>query len=125
MSIWSVYLLRCADDSLYTGIAIDVRRRLREHEQGSRGAKYLQGRGPLKLLFEQTIGDRATASRVEYRIKHLSKAEKERYLRVPDQLRAHIRSLSEASPDAHSGVRDTRSSDHDSHSKRVASSAGK
>lgn len=92
-TVWSVYLLRCADDSLYTGIALDVRRRLLEHEQGQRGAKYLKGRGPLRLVFEQAVGDRSAASRVEHRLKRLAKDEKERYLRAPDELRLHIRAL--------------------------------
>lgn len=74
---YSLYLLRCGDDSLYTGIAIDVAKRLLEHQGGVRGAKYLRGRGPLKLVFEQAVGDRALASRAEYRIKRLDRTTKE------------------------------------------------
>ncbi len=74
---YSVYLLRCADDSLYTGIATDVDRRLQEHQSGPRGAKYLRGRGPLILEFQQQVGDRANASKVEYFLKNLAKADKE------------------------------------------------
>lgn len=75
---YSVYMLRCADGSLYTGIATDVARRVREHESSPRGAKYLRGRGPLILAFEAVIGDRASATRVESFLKRLRKAEKER-----------------------------------------------
>ena len=74
--IWHVYLISCADGSLYTGITTDVARRLAEHRAG-KGAKYLRGRGPLELAYSRPIGDRAAASREEARIKRLSKAAKE------------------------------------------------
>jgi putative endonuclease len=74
---YSVYMLRCADGSLYTGIATDVARRLTEHQSTARGAKYLRGRGPLTLAYEQEIGDRGSASRIEYLLKNLNKADKE------------------------------------------------
>lgn len=74
---FSLYILRCADDSLYTGIASDVNRRIAEHETGGRGAKYLRGKQPLRLEFSSEVGDRATASRLEYRVKQLSRAQKE------------------------------------------------
>lgn len=86
MSKWSVYLVRCADGSLYTGIATDVARRLAEHEHGGKGAKYLRGRRPLTLMFQREIGDRGAASRVERHIKNLSKAEKEQCLCNPAQM---------------------------------------
>ncbi len=73
---WHVYLLRCRDGALYTGIATDVDRRLREHQDG-KGAKYLRGKGPLELVFEKAVGDRGLALSVECSIKKLSKAHKE------------------------------------------------
>lgn len=76
-TLYSVYMLRCADGSLYTGIATDVARRLKEHQSTARGAKYLRGRGPLTLAYEQEIGDRSSASRVEHLLKSLPKADKE------------------------------------------------
>lgn len=76
-TIYSVYILRCIDDSLYTGIATDVARRLAEHGSSSRGAKYLRGRGPYELVLQQEIGDRGTATKVEYQLKALMKSEKE------------------------------------------------
>ena len=85
--------MRCADDSLYTGIATDVARRFQEHSSGAKGAKYLQGRRPLKLAFHCTVGDRAAASRVEYRLKRLTKSSKEDYLGRPLELREHIATL--------------------------------
>jgi putative endonuclease len=76
MPIWSLYLLRCADGSLYTGISTDVRRRVEEHESGAKGAKYLRGRGPLKLIFQKQVGDRSRATWVELHVKKLPRADK-------------------------------------------------
>ncbi len=76
MSTFSVYLVRCDDGTLYTGISTDVDRRLTEHEHGARGAKFLRGKGPLTLVFQQKIGDRSLATKIEHRIKRLPKAEK-------------------------------------------------
>ena len=73
---FSVYILRCADGTYYTGIAKDVERRVEEHRSGGRGAKYLKGRSPLALVFSHRVGDRSLASKVEYRIKKLSRSEK-------------------------------------------------
>ena len=75
---WSVYVVRCRDGALYTGIATDVRRRIAEHgRKRGRGAKSLRGRGPLRLVFQKVIGSRGLALRVEHAIKRLPKAEKE------------------------------------------------
>lgn len=74
---YSVYILRCADDTYYTGISRDVTRRIAEHETSPRGAKYLKGRGPLSLVFSETVGDRSAATRVEYRVKRLQRSGKE------------------------------------------------
>jgi putative endonuclease len=73
---FSVYILCCGDKSYYTGIATDVERRVEEHRSSPRGAKYLKGRGPLTLVFSQVVGDRATVSRAEYRIKKLDRRKK-------------------------------------------------
>ncbi len=74
---YSVYILRCADDSLYTGVALDVRRRLEEHRSGKRGAKYLRGRLPVDLVFEYVAGARGNALRLEHRVKRMTRREKE------------------------------------------------
>ena len=60
-----LYILRCADGSLYTGIASDVDARLHEHEHGRRGAKYLRGRTPFELVYTQAAGDRSAAQALE------------------------------------------------------------
>lgn len=87
---WSVYVLRCRDGSLYTGIATDVARRIAEHERGPKGAKYLRGRGPFTLVLAIEIGDRARATRAELKLKRLPKPAKERLLRVGPRQAAEI-----------------------------------
>jgi putative endonuclease len=74
---YSLYIVRCADGSLYTGIATDVNRRLQEHEAGARGAKYLRGKGPLRLEYSHFLGDRSTAQKAEYHVKRLEREQKE------------------------------------------------
>jgi putative endonuclease len=76
MADWHLYMIRCRDGSLYTGIAIDVARRLAEHRAG-KGAKYLRGRGPIQLVFEKRIGERGPALTIERRVKKLPKPKKE------------------------------------------------
>lgn len=83
---YSLYLVRCRDGTLYTGIATDVQRRLSEHGGNGRGAKYLRGRGPLELVFEYAVGDRSMASRVERLVKQLPRLQKERLVANPEQL---------------------------------------
>jgi putative endonuclease len=73
---FSLYIVRCANGSLYTGIATDVDRRLEEHASGVRGARFLRGKGPLEIVFSARAGDRAAASRLEHRVKRLNRAQK-------------------------------------------------
>ena len=74
---WIIYILRCADGSLYTGITVDIKRRFQEHSDSARGAKYLRGRGPLELVFQYEVADRSRASKLEILIKQFSKQQKE------------------------------------------------
>lgn len=79
MARWSVYIVRCRNGALYTGIATDVRRRIAEHAQSNgKGAKYLRGKGPLRLVFVRAIGTKGSALRVESQLKMLPKAQKEK-----------------------------------------------
>ncbi len=73
---YSLYIVRCKGGALYTGIAIDVQKRLEEHRSGRRGAKYLRGRGPIELVFAEVAGNRARASQLENRVKRLPRSEK-------------------------------------------------
>lgn len=80
-SVWSLYLIKTAQGKIYTGITTDVDRRFNEHQKGSKlAAKFLKGKGPLSLEFFTEVGDRALASRVEYRVKKLSAADKEKII---------------------------------------------
>lgn len=78
MRVWSVYIIRCGDDSLYTGITTQVARRLKEHAEARAAcAKYLRGRGPLQLVYARETASRAEALRIERRVKRLPKKKKE------------------------------------------------
>ena len=75
---WHLYVVRCRDGSLYTGITTDVARRFVHHQgKGDSGAKYLRGRGPITLVFQKKIGGKGLALSLESRVKKLSKAKKE------------------------------------------------
>lgn len=74
---WQVYIVRCADDSLYTGIARDLERRIAEHNaDNGPGASYTRSRRPVALVYREVAADRSAASKREYQIKQLSRAEK-------------------------------------------------
>lgn len=77
MSDWYVYMVRCADDSLYTGIARDVGKRVDEHNGGAAGAKYTRPRRPVSLVYEEGHATRSEATRREHEIKQLSRTQKE------------------------------------------------
>ena len=67
---WWVYILRCGDGTLYTGIAVDVSARLAQHQAG-KGARYTRGRGPVELVYQEAACSRSTASRREAAIKRI------------------------------------------------------
>lgn len=87
---WSLYMVRCRDGKLYTGIAIDIKRRVAEHRAG-KGAKYLRGRAPLKLVFKKRIGSRSLALKVEQAIKKLPKFRKEKIIEAGMDLSRWLR----------------------------------
>ncbi len=72
---WYVYILRCKDDTLYTGITDDLQRRLAVHNAG-KGAKYTRGRGPVELVYQEEVATKIEACKREYQIKQLSRPEK-------------------------------------------------
>lgn len=77
-AVWRVYMVRCADGSLYTGVATDVARRVREHNHDDRrGAKYTRARRPVRLVYQEVCADRSAACRREAEIRRLGKAAKE------------------------------------------------
>jgi putative endonuclease len=75
MKKWYVYILQCADGTLYTGITTDVNRRLNEHNSG-KGAKYTRTRLPVMIVAVTEAGSRSEASKEEYRIKQLTREQK-------------------------------------------------
>ena len=76
---WFVYLIECADGSIYTGIAIDVEARFAAHLNG-KGARYTRSHRPVRLLATEIHPDRSSATKAEYRIKQLSAIEKRAYV---------------------------------------------
>lgn len=74
---WQVYIVRCADTTLYTGITRDVERRIDEHNHGRQAARYTRARRPVTLVYSETCGSRSEALRREIAIKKLSRSEKE------------------------------------------------
>jgi putative endonuclease len=91
-STWYLYLIRTAKGSLYTGITTDVERRFKQHVSG-KGAKALKGKGPLKIEFSISVGDRSTALKLEYRVKQLSKANKETLIKQPKYIEQRFSEL--------------------------------
>ncbi len=82
--IWYVYMLRCADDSLYTGVTTDVARRVKEHngEGGKgKGAKYTKAHRPVILVHQETVLDRSSAQIREAQLRKLSRQDKLRLLK--------------------------------------------
>jgi len=73
---WYVYMLRCGDGTLYTGITDNVSRRLAAHRSG-KGAKYTRGRGPLELVYTEEVPDKPAALRRESAIKKLKRPQKD------------------------------------------------
>lgn len=74
--MYYLYILECADNSLYTGITTDLNRRLEEHNSSNLGAKYTSLRRPVKLVYQEQFENRSLASKEEYRIKNLKRDEK-------------------------------------------------
>lgn len=85
MSKYWVYILRCADNTLYTGSTPRLERRIEEHNEG-KGAKYTRGRGPVILLQAWTVENRSQALQLEAFIKKFSRVEKEQFIVDPEQL---------------------------------------
>jgi predicted GIY-YIG superfamily endonuclease len=76
MGTWFVYMVRCADDSLYTGITNDLNRRCRQHNDGT-ASRYTRGRCPVKLVYQEVQSSRSLALKREAAVKALSRKRKE------------------------------------------------
>lgn len=77
---WFVYLLRCRDQTLYTGITTDLNQRLHEHNHTDKGAKYTRGRRPVSLIYSEEYPSRSLAASREYQIKKLTRLKKEQLI---------------------------------------------
>ena len=96
MPDWYLYIVRCRDGTLYTGISTDVDRRLAEHRKGGdAGSKYLKGRAPLTLLFQKKLGSGSLALKVERRVKMLTRKKKEQMIRDPERIEEIVTRASE------------------------------
>lgn len=73
---WHLYIVRCSDNSLYTGITTDLERRVLEHNTSNKGSKYTKTRRPVELVYNETHTDRSTSSKRESEIKKLSRGDK-------------------------------------------------
>lgn len=73
---YEVYIVECADDSLYVGITTDLERRVEEHNSSKLGAKYTKARRPVTLVHRESFKDRSEASKREYELKHFTRSEK-------------------------------------------------
>ena len=83
MNDWTVYILRCTDETLYTGITKDVERRIEEHNgSGLLGSKYTRARRPVRLVYSEAHKTRSDAARREYEIKRLNREGKEALIRA-------------------------------------------
>ncbi len=79
---WTVYIVRCSDNSLYTGITTDIEKRIGEHNSGNKaGAKYTRSRGPVKLVYTEQTDSRSHAAKRESEIKKMDKKSKEMMLK--------------------------------------------
>lgn len=76
MSEWFLYIVKCSDGSLYTGITTDINRRIAEHNGSKRGAKYTRSRRPVLLMLSEKHSSRSCASSAEARIKSLTRKQK-------------------------------------------------
>ena len=76
--MYHLYILKCADKTLYTGITVDLKRRVEEHNSSQFGAKYTKARRPVKLVYSRRFKNRSNAQREEHRIKRLKREEKEK-----------------------------------------------
>lgn len=85
--MWYTYIVRCSDNSLYTGVTTDLERRVDEHNTSDKGAKYTKTRRPVKLVYEETHTDRSSSCKRESEIKKLSRTDK---LKIINERRVQI-----------------------------------
>ena len=79
--IWLVYMVRCSDGTLYTGITKDIKKRIESHNSGKDGARYTRSRRPVTLVYAEQAKSKSAAARLEHKIKKSSRSEKDRLIK--------------------------------------------
>jgi putative endonuclease len=103
--LWFVYIVRCADDSLYTGIAKDVARRVGEHNATGRlGANYTRARRPVALVYTEAVESRSAAARREHEIKQMTRLGKDELLKASRLPNPTKNAVPDGEPEAAAGV---------------------
>jgi putative endonuclease len=74
--MWFIYIVKCSDQSLYTGITTDLDRRVTEHNESPKGAKYTRARRPVNLVYSESVKSKSEAAKREYEIKQMTRAQK-------------------------------------------------
>ncbi len=77
---WFLYVVRCSDDTFYTGVTSNIDRRVNEHNHSSNGAKYTKTRRPVQLIYWRDFKDRSSAQKAEYKFKKLTRGQKEKII---------------------------------------------
>ena len=80
--IWQVYMVRCKDGTLYTGITNDLAKRIKAHNSAKDGARYTRSRRPVKLVYSEEAGSKSAAAKLEYKIKKMTRAKKKKMVRA-------------------------------------------
>jgi len=80
-NIWRVYMVRCSDGTLYTGITKDLEKRIEAHNSGKDGARYTRSRRPVTLVYSEQVESKSAAARLEYQIKRLPRVKKKRLVK--------------------------------------------
>jgi len=79
--IWHVYMVRCSDGTLYTGITNDLNKRIEAHNSGKEGARYTRSRRPVKLVYSEQVESKSAAAKLEYQLKKLPRLKKIRLIK--------------------------------------------
>lgn len=82
--IWHIYMVRCSDGTLYTGITNDLKKRLEAHNSGKEGARYTRSRRPVKLVYSEQVESKSAAAKLEYQLKKLPRLKKIRLIKDKD-----------------------------------------
>ena len=78
---WFLYVLKCNDGTLYTGVTTNIQRRLKEHNTSSRGAKYTKARRPVEVIYWKSFKNQSSAQKAEYKFKQLTREQKEKMIK--------------------------------------------